>query len=81
MKESEVICEDEDMKLDEYTAHHLLGTLLSRTNTKSPKLAQEGSEQATALGKLSTLPRKWDLAQVSESAESISECRTVAETE
>ncbi|PMD25336.1 hypothetical protein NA56DRAFT_432243 [Hyaloscypha hepaticicola] len=80
LTESEVICEDEDMKLEEYTAHLLLG-ILSRINTESSRLAQEESEQTTALGKLSTLPRKWDIDQVSESAETISMYRTAAETE
>ncbi len=81
MKESEIIFEDEDMDLDEYTAHLLLGFLFSRTNTKSSRLAQEETTQTTAMGKLSTLPRKWDLDQVSNSAESILAYRTVAETE
>lgn len=81
MTESEVICEDEDMAIHEYAAHLLLGILLSRINTKSSRLAQEESEQTTALGKLSTHPRKWDLDQVFELAERISMYRTAAETE
>jgi hypothetical protein len=81
MTESEVVCEDEDMGLLEYTAHLLLGILLSSTNTKPSRLAQEESEQTKALVKLSTHPRKWDIDQVSESAETISVYRTAAETE
>ena len=81
MTESEVTCEDEDMELKEYTAHLLLGILLSKTSTKSSKLAQEESEQSMALGKLSTLPKRWDLTHLCKSAVSISEYRTVAETD
>jgi hypothetical protein len=81
LTESEVICEDEDMERNECTAHLLLGILLSRINTKSSRLAQEESEQTTALGELSTLPGGWDLAQLSDSAMGNSLYRTVAETE